>query len=59
MSGPSRFIERLPRCSVVVAEDLGVLEKHAFVPHALKLLTGGKVVFAPILFRAARRARSP
>ena len=63
--GRARLFQRLARGAVVVAEDLGVLQKTPACDHPLELLAGGEVVFASVLpqSRAARawsrRRRSP
>jgi hypothetical protein len=47
------------RRAVVVAEDVGVLQKLAVADHLLEMLARGEVVFARILLRAAWPACGP
>jgi len=59
MARGERFVERLARRTVQVAEDLSVLEKHPGVDHAQELFARGEMIFAPVFLRSTRRARGP
>src|SRR5260370_3151606 len=51
-----RFNEKVARSAVVVAENVGMFEQFIFANPFLKLLTGHEIIFAAVLFGAARLA---
>src|SRR5208283_2093031 len=52
-----RLAQKAARGSVIVAKDLGVLQKLLLADHLLELLAGNEKILLATLFAAARRAR--